>query len=129
MTQEDFDQEQFIEKGERVFEWNDSDSCENPKLITYKCSKKYSMGISIAKAPNQLWSWGLSFDGKMEGFAFGVWVENARFETEDECFEYALNDAIKRLESRIDSEQYSRLINLLKDELTIVPVSNQLTLF
>lgn len=129
MTQEDFDQEQFIEKGERVFEWNDSDSCENPKLITYKCSKKYSMGISIAKAPNQLWSWGLSFDGKMEGFAFGVWVENARFETEDECFEYALKDAIKRLESRIDSEQYLRLINLLKDELTIVPVSNQLTLF
>ena len=121
--------EEEIEKGERVFEWNDSDSCENPKLITYKCGKKFSMGISIAKAPNQLWSWGLSFDGKMEGFAFGVWVENARFITEDECFEYALNDAIKRLESRIDSEQYSRLINILKDELTIVPVSNQLTLF
>lgn len=121
--------EEEIEKGERVFEWNDSNSCENPKLITYKCGKKYSMGISIAKAPNQLWSWGLSFDGNMEGFAFGVWVENARFETEDECFEYALNDAIQRLESRIDSEQYSRLINILKNELTIVPVSNQLTLF
>lgn len=111
------------------FYWNDSNSCENPKLITYKCNKKYSMAISIAKAPNQLWSWGLHFEGKLECFAFGVWLENAIFETENECFEYALNDAIKRIDSRIDSEQYTRLINILKDELKVVPVSKQLTLF
>lgn len=129
MTQEEFNQEEFIERGERVFDWNESESCENPKLITYKCGKKYSIGISVAKGPNQLWSWGLSFDGNMECFAFGVWLQNCKFETEDECFEYALNDAIKRIESRINSEQYARLINILKNELTIVPVSNQLTLF
>ena len=129
MMEEDFDQEEFIERGERVFDWNESESCENPKLITYKCGKKYSIGISVAKGSNQLWSWGLSFHGNMEGFAFGVWLQNCRFETEDECFDYALNDAIKRIEARMESEQYARLINILKNELTIVPVSNQLTLF
>jgi hypothetical protein len=129
MTQEDFDQEEFIERSERVFEWNEHGVCENEKLITFKCSKKYSVGISIAKGPNQLWSWGISFNGNSEGFAFGCWLQNCKFETEDECFEYALNDAIRRIQARMDSEQYTRIINLLISELTIVPVSNQLTLF
>lgn len=115
------------------FIWNDRGFCENPKIITYKCGKKYTMTISIAKTPNGKWANGLNFIGDNEGFGYGVYKERDDHDDQQSCFQEILLEAFCVIE-RKRNYKYDSLAKMLKDELDkikapVKPVFVQLSMF
>lgn len=100
--------------------------CINPKTMTYKCSKKYSVRIDVAQAPNSLWTYGIHFDGRLEGFGYSCSYTLGRYSNENAAIEKAIAEAIYRIQHRSEPEIYKRLIEILQEEL---PKTQQLSLF
>jgi len=127
MTQEDFDQEEFIEKGERVFEWNQHGVCENEKLMTFKCSRKYTAQVKWAKNRNNRWVYGLSFIGQNQGWSEPVLDHSSGYATEDEAYNASVNRLLYLIGNNNDHCKYDSILRMLSDELP--NDDNQLTLF
>lgn len=116
------------------FIWNEHDCCENPKRITFKCIKKHELSIEIAKAPNGKWAYGMNFIGHDEGFGFGCWLRVARFQTENECKQFALSECIEHIQKHRCAEKYKGLIQIVQSEIKAIsfpaqPVFVQLSMF
>lgn len=108
------------------YQWNKHGVCINPKTMSYKCNKKYCVMIELAQAPNSLWTYGVHFDGKLEGFAYSCANTLGRYSSENAAFEKAIAETIYRLQHRSEPETYKRLIEILQEEL---PKTQQLSLF
>jgi len=100
--------------------------CINPKKMTYNCSKKYTVIIELAQAPNTLWTYGLHFYGNMQFFGFTCSHTLGRYSSEHEAMQKAIAEAIYRIQHRSEPETYNRLIKILQQELFS---SQQLSLF
>jgi len=127
MMEEEFDQEEFIEKGERVFEWNEHGVCENEKLMTFKCSRKYTAQVRWAKNRNNLWVYGMSFNGYNQGCSEPVIDDSNGYATEDEAYNASVNRLIDFISNNNYHCKYDAILRMLSDELP--NDDNKLTLF
>ena len=51
------------------FIYNEHGACENPILKTYKCSKGYEAQVETAIVQDELWGYGVRFNGMSEGWS------------------------------------------------------------
>lgn len=113
------------------FIFNEHGVCENPILKTYKCIKGYEAQVETAIVQDELWGYGVRFNGMSEGWShtFNQFrPDNDLYKTKDEAFEGGLELLIKQLQQRNGEQRYNRIIQILQDELCPV-VENQLSLF
>lgn len=125
----DFDPEEFIEDGQRVFEWNEHGVCENEKLMTFKCTKKYSAQIGWAMNDNNRWVYGLSFIGQNQGWGEPVLNHSYGYSTENEAYYAGIERLVYLIGNNNDLRNYDNILKMLKDELPNNEQTNQLTLF
>jgi hypothetical protein len=113
------------------FIYNEDGGCENPILKTYKCAKGYQAQVEILIVQDELWGYGVRFNGMSEGWShtFNQHIpDNDLYKTKDEAFKGGLDLLINQLKRRNEEQRYNRIIQILQDELCPV-VENQLTLF
>lgn len=124
-----FDPEEFIEDGQRVFEWNEHGVCLNPKLMTFKCIAKFMAQIKWACNDNNRWVYGLSFTGFQQGWSEPVLNHSHGYDTEDEAYNKCLERLVYLIGNNNDLRKYDNIMKMLKDELPNDEPTNQLTLF
>jgi hypothetical protein len=113
------------------FIYNEHGACENPILKTFKCSKGYEAQVEILIVQNELWGYGVRFNGLSEGWShtFNQYrPDNNLYKTKREAFESGLDELVNQLKRRNEEQRYNRIIQILQDELCPV-VENQLSLF
>jgi hypothetical protein len=113
------------------FIYNEHGGCENPILKTYKCGKGYEAQVETAIVQDELWGYGVRFNGMSEGWShtFNQFrPDNNLYKTKREAFEGGLEELINQLKRRNEEKRYNRIIQMLQDDLHPV-VENQLTLF
>lgn len=125
----DFDPEEFIEQGQRVFEWNEHGVCLNSKLMTFKCIGKFMAQIHWARNDNNRWVYGVSFDGYNQGWGEPVLNHSHGYDTEDEAYYSGVERLVYLIGNNNDLRKYDNILRMLKDELPNDEPTNQLTLF
>lgn len=112
------------------FMYNEHGVCENPILKTYKCIKGYEAQVETAIVQDNLWGYGVRFNGFEEGWShtFNHYREdNDLYKTKDEAVRAGIELLIFQIKKR-NNQRYDRVVHILQDELCPV-VENQLTLF
>jgi hypothetical protein len=113
------------------FTFNEHGACENPILKTFKCSRGYEAQVEVAVVQDELWGYGVRFNGMSEGWSHTFnqhRPDNDLYKIKAEAFEGGLQLLINQLKRRNEEKRYDRIIQILQDELRPV-VENQLTLF
>lgn len=126
---EDFELEddEIIDSSQRVFEWNQHGVCENEKLMTFKCLRKFEAQVKWAKNRNNRWVYGLSFIGQNQGWSEPVLDHSSGYATEDEAYNASVNRLVYLISNNNDHCKYDAILRMLSDELP--NDDNQLTLF
>lgn len=112
------------------FMYNEHGACENPILKTYKCIKGYEAQIETAIVQDNLWGYGVRFNGFEEGWShtFNQYREdNDLYKTKDEAVYAGIELLIFQIKRR-NNHRYDRIIQMMQDELCPV-VEPQLSLF
>ena len=112
------------------FIYNEHGVCENPILKTYKCINGYEAQVLTSIVQDELWSYGVRFNGFEEGWShtFNQYSEdNDLYKTKVEAVDAGIELLVKQLKQR-NNKRYYRIVQILQDELCPV-VENQLSLF
>lgn len=112
------------------FIYNEHGGCENPIVKKFRCGKGYEAQVLILIAQNNLWAYGVRFNGFEEGWSYTFnhyRPDNEFYKTESEALIAGVKSLINQLQNRNNSVRYKRVIELLEGELK--PVAEQLSLF
>ena len=112
------------------FTFNEHGACENPILKTFKCIKGYEAQVETAIVQDELWGYGVRFNGFEEGWVhtFNQYrKDNDLYKTKVEAVNAGIELLIFQIKKR-NNKKYDRVIQILQDELCPV-VENQLSLF
>lgn len=108
---------------------NEHNVCINPIQKTFKCIKKYSAHVSVAKFNYGTWSFSHGFFGNSGGWSVPCWDRpTRRYGSQEEAYNAGIKDLLRCVKESEKDGKYSGIIKMLEDELNPV-IDNQLTLF